>query len=64
MIKLKNILSEGYAWEREPGQPLPNMKTVQEKYQKNLKEQDQDFLVRYWMCIYKSQIIFKFGMMR
>ena len=40
MIKLKNILSEAYAWEREPGQPLPNMKTVQEKYQKNLKEQD------------------------
>jgi hypothetical protein len=39
MIKLKNILSEGYAWERTAGEPLPTMKTVQEKYQRNLQEQ-------------------------
>ena len=25
MIKLKNILSEGYAWEREAGKPLPTL---------------------------------------
>ena len=40
MIKLKNILSEGYAWERQAGKPLPTMKDVQEKYQRNLQEQD------------------------
>jgi len=39
MIKLKNILSEAYAWERTEGEPLPTMKTVQEKYQRNLQEQ-------------------------
>jgi hypothetical protein len=32
MIKLKNILSEGYAWERTPGKALPTMKDVQEAY--------------------------------
>jgi hypothetical protein len=32
MIKLKNILSEGYAWEREEGKPLPTLKDVQEAY--------------------------------
>ena len=32
MIKLKNILSEGYAWERQDGKPLPTMKDVQEAY--------------------------------
>lgn len=35
-------LKEGYAWEREPGKPLPNMKTVQAKYEKSLKEQGPD----------------------
>ena len=39
MIKLKNILSEAYAWERKAGEPLPTMKSVQEKYQRNLQEQ-------------------------
>ena len=32
MIKLKNILSEAYAWERKEGQPLPTLKDVQEAY--------------------------------
>ena len=32
MIKLKNILSEAYAWERTPGKALPTMKDVQEAY--------------------------------
>ena len=41
MIKLKNILSEGYAWERESGKPMPTLKTVAEKYEKNLKEQEE-----------------------
>ena len=39
MIKMKSILSEAYAWEREAGKALPTMKSVQEKYEKNLKEQ-------------------------
>ena len=32
MIKLKNILSEGYAWERQDGKALPTLKDVQEAY--------------------------------
>ena len=32
MIKLKNILSEAYAWERQAGKPLPTLKDVQEAY--------------------------------
>lgn len=40
MIKLKSFLKESYAWERKAGEPLPTMKTVQEKYQRNLKEQE------------------------
>ena len=32
MIKLKNILSEAYAWERTPGKALPTLKDVQEAY--------------------------------
>ena len=42
MIKLKTILSEAYAWEREAGKALPTMKSVQEKYEKNLKEQGEE----------------------
>ncbi len=40
MIKLKSILKESYAWERKAGEPLPTMKSVQEKHQRNLKEQE------------------------
>ena len=32
MIKLKTILSEAYAWERQDGKPLPTLKDVQEAY--------------------------------
>ena len=32
MIKLKNILTEGYAWERQEGKPLPTLKDVKEAY--------------------------------
>lgn len=32
MIKLKDILTEGYAWERQEGKPLPTLKDVQEAY--------------------------------
>ena len=32
MIKLKNILSEGYAWERRADGSLPTLKDVQEAY--------------------------------
>jgi len=32
MIKLKNILNEAYAWERQDGKPLPTLKDVQEAY--------------------------------
>jgi hypothetical protein len=32
MIKLKNILGEGYAWERQDGKPLPTLRDVQEAY--------------------------------
>ena len=37
MLNMKNLL-EGYAWEREPGKPLPNMKTVQAKYEAAQRE--------------------------
>lgn len=32
MIKLKSILKESYAWQRQEGKPLPTMKDVQEAY--------------------------------
>jgi hypothetical protein len=32
MIKLKNILTEGYAWERRANGSLPTLKDVQEAY--------------------------------
>jgi hypothetical protein len=41
MIKLKSILKESYAWQRKAGEPLPTMKSVQEKHQRNLKEQEE-----------------------
>jgi hypothetical protein len=34
-MKLKNILLEGYAWERKPGKPLPTLAEVQAEYQQN-----------------------------
>ena len=35
MKKLKDILLEGYAWERKPGQPLPTLAEVQAEYLQN-----------------------------
>lgn len=35
MKKLKDILLEGYAWERRPGKPLPTLAEVQAEYQRN-----------------------------
>lgn len=42
MIKLKNILSEGYAWERQEGKPLPTLKDVQEAYDAKGIEEAED----------------------
>ena len=38
MIKLKNILSEAYAWERQEGKPLPTLAEVQAAYQAKMRE--------------------------
>jgi hypothetical protein len=35
MKKLKDILSEAYAWERKPGRPLPTLAEVQAEYLRN-----------------------------
>ena len=35
MKKLKDILSEAYAWERKAGKPLPTLAEVQAEYQRN-----------------------------
>jgi hypothetical protein len=43
MIKLKNILSEGLAWERKEGKGLPTLAEVQAEYNaKQLKEYSGD----------------------
>jgi len=34
MIKLKNLLKEGYAWERKANGSLPTLEDVQKEYQK------------------------------
>ena len=45
MIKLKDILSEAYAWERQEGKPLPTLAEVQAAYQAKLREDAKpDFL--------------------
>ena len=42
MIKLKNILNEGYAWERRADGSLPTLKDVQEAYDaKGVKEAEE-----------------------
>ena len=42
MIKLKTILSEGHAWEREAGKPLPTLADTTAAYQAKLKKQSAD----------------------
>ena len=39
MIKLKNILSEAYAWERQEGKPLPTLAEVQAAYDAKMREE-------------------------
>ena len=39
MIKLKSILSEGYAWEREEGKPLPTLAQTTAAHAAKLAEQ-------------------------
>ena len=38
MIKLKNILSEAYAWERQAGKALPTLAEVQAAYDARMRE--------------------------
>lgn len=42
MIKLKNILSEGYSWEREAGKPLPTLADTTAAHAAKLAEQSAD----------------------
>ena len=45
MIKLKDILSEAYAWERQEGKPLPTLAEVQAAYDAKMREEAKpDFL--------------------
>ena len=39
MIKLKSILNEGYAWEREEGKPLPTLADTTAAYEAKLREE-------------------------
>jgi ferritin-like metal-binding protein YciE len=38
MIKLKNILTEAYAWERQAGKALPTLAEVQAAYDAKMRE--------------------------
>jgi hypothetical protein len=42
MIKLKSILSEGYAWEREAGKPLPTLEQTTAAHAAKLAEQSAE----------------------
>jgi hypothetical protein len=45
MIKLKDILSEAYAWERQEGKSLPTLAEVQAAYDARMREEAKpDFL--------------------
>ena len=39
MIRLKDILSEAYAWERQEGKPLPTLAEVQAAYDAKMREE-------------------------
>jgi hypothetical protein len=47
MIKLKNILTEGFAWERKEGKGLPTLAEVQAEYERNLAENDDSNFSEY-----------------
>jgi hypothetical protein len=42
MIKLKNILSEAYAWERQAGKPLPTLEQTTAAYAAKMAEQSAE----------------------
>jgi hypothetical protein len=42
MIKLKNILTEAYAWERQAGKALPTLAEVQAAYDAKMREEVDD----------------------
>ena len=44
MIKLKNLLKEGFAWERNADGSLPTLADSTKKHQKNLQEQSSNRL--------------------
>jgi hypothetical protein len=45
MIKLKNILTEAYAWERQAGKALPTLAEVQAAYDAKMREDDDGYPV-------------------
>jgi hypothetical protein len=47
MIKLKNILAEGFAWERKEGKGLPTMAEVQAEYTSKMAENHQSNFSEY-----------------
>ena len=47
MIKLKNILAEGFAWERKEGKGLPTMAEVQAEYTNKMAENHQSNFSEY-----------------
>ena len=44
MIKLKNLLKEGFAWERNADGSLPTLADATRNHQKNLQEQSSNRL--------------------
>jgi hypothetical protein len=60
MIKLKDILSEAYAWERTPGRPLPTLAEVQAEYQRNGAADKEIIYGEALACDISQQIVDKF----
>ena len=42
MIKLKNILAEGFAWERKEGKGLPTLAEVQAEYERKMADSEEN----------------------
>ena len=47
MIKLKNILAEGFAWERKEGKGLPTLAEVQAEYESKMAENNESDFSEY-----------------
>jgi hypothetical protein len=47
MIKLKNILAEGFAWERKEGKGLPTLAEVQAEYESKMAENHESNFSEY-----------------